>query len=824
MNLVETLLQDIRYASRSLRRSPGFAATAVLALALGIGANTAIFSVVNAVLLQPLPYPQPDRLVHLYRSFPDGNVGSASIPNFIVWRDETRIFEAIAAYDFTGPGINLMGGDTPQQVKGIHASSGYFAVFGATVAIGRAFTPDEDRASGPHVVVISNGLWRSRFGADPGIVGKTILLGDVPYEVIGVLGPDFTSDPPADVWLPLQADPNSTDQAHYLLVAARLRPGITVAQAQAAMKLAADKFRRKFAGSPLVDPQESATVIPLRDTIVSNVRPALLILLGAVGFVLLIACANVANLLLARATLRKREIAIRASLGAGRRRIIGQLLTESVMLSLAGGALGLVLGYFGVRGLLAINPGNIPRIGQNGSAISLDWRVLVFTFLVAVVTGILFGLIPAFAASRTDLNATLKESSSRSGSGFRQNKARSILVVTETSLALILLVGAALLICTFAALRSVNPGFDPYNVLTLKMSLTGTRFAKTAGVAEAVRVAEQRIGAIPGVTAIAAGCCLPLEIGPDLPFTIDGHAPKDSPYNGDEQWRNVSPDYFAVFRIPLLRGRLFNHRDTAGSDPVVIIDEAMAKKYWPKGNALGSSITIGRGLGPQVADPSRQIIGIVADIRDQSLDTDPNPMMYLPLAQVPDGVTVFLNRIIPLAWVVRTEVAPFSLNAEIQRELRTATGDLPVAHVSSMEQVVAQSIARTDFNTTLLSIFAGLALFLAAIGIYGLMAYSVQQRTQEIGIRMALGASPPNVRRMVVLQGMKLALAGVVIGVTAGLVLTRLMAGLVYGVRTWDPVVFVSAAILLGVVSWFATYIPARRASRVDPMVALRDE
>jgi putative ABC transport system permease protein len=527
-------------------------------------------------------------------------------------------------------------------------------------------------------------------------------------------------------------------------------------------------------------------------------------------------------LLLARATLRRREIAIRASLGAGRRRIIGQLLTESVMLSLAGGALGLVLGYFGVRGLLAINPGNIPRIGENGSAISLDWRVLVFTFLIAVVTGILFGLIPALTASRTDLNATLKESSSRSGSGFRQNKARSILVITETALALILLVGAALLIRTFAALRSVNSGFDAHNVLTLQMSLTGTRFAKTAGIAQAVRVAEQQAGAIPGVTAVAATCSLPLEPGIDVPFTIDGHAPKDSPYNGDEQWRNVSPDYFAVFRIPLLRGRLFNHRDTAGADPVVIIDEAMAKKYWPKGDAVGSSITIGSGL--QFADRSRQIVGIVADIRDQSLDTDPNPMMYVPLAQVADGLTAFLNRIIPLTWVVRTKVAPFSLDAEIQRELRTATGGLPIAHVRSMDQAVAQSTARTDFNTTLLSIFAAVALLLAAIGIYGLMTYSVQQRTQEIGIRMALGATPKGVRKMVVAQGMRLAAFGVVVGVGAALALTRLMAGLIYGVKPWDPAVFISVAIVLSVVSWFATYIPARRASRVDPIVCLRYE
>ncbi len=822
-SFTEHLIADIKYAVRVLWRSPAFAATAIAALALGIGANTAIFSVVNAVLLQPLSYPQPDRLVALERKFPDGNGPSTSIPKFTVWSEQTQVFQAVAAYDFAGPGINLTGGDRPEQVKGIHASAGYFEVFGAPVALGRTYTPEEDRPGGPHVLVISNGLWRGRFGSDPAIIGKTIELTGEPYEIIGVLGPRFKTDPPSDIWLPLQPDPNSTNQGHYLLCAARMRPGVTVKQAQAAMKLAAEEFRRKFPG-PLMDAKESATAVPLRDLVVSDVRTALLILLGAVGFVLLIACANVANLLLARATLRKREIAIRSALGAERRRIVFQLLTESVLLSLIGGVLGLVLGYAGVRALLAVNPVDIPRIGEHGSAVVMDWRVLVFTLLVALLTGILFGLVPAFSSSRTDLTVTLKEGSSRAGSSFRQNKARAILVVTEMALALILLVGAALLIRTFATMRSEKPGFDAHNILTMEMSLSGTRYEKTAGVAQVVREVERRVDALPGVEAVASTCCPPMTGGVDLPFTIEGHPPTDGPYNGDVFWRNVSWQYFQVFRIPLLRGRTFTENDTAGSDLVVVINEEMAKKFWPKGDAVGSRITIGHGLGPEFDEPPRQVVGIVGSTRDAGLDNDPVPMMYVPEPQVVDGITALGSRVLPINWVIRTKVAPFSMSVDLQRELRVATGGLPVAHIRTMEQVLGESTARSDFNTMLLTIFAGVALLLAAIGIYGLMAYSVQQRTQEIGIRMALGASPDNVRKMVVLQGMRLAAIGVVIGVAAALGLTRFMAGLIYGVKTWDPTVLVTVTVLLGAVSWFATYIPARRASRVDPMVSLRYE
>ncbi len=821
---METLLQNLRYGLRALAKSPGFTAIAILTLALGIGANTAIFSVVNAVLLQPLSYPNPDRLVELELSSPQGNGDITSIPKFIVWREQTQAFDSVAAYDFAGPGINLTGGDRPEQVRGIHVSSDYFRVFGAPMALGRTFTAEEDRPGGPAVALISNGLWRSRYGGDPGIINRTIDLGGEPYTVIGVLGPTFASDAKNDVWVPLKPDPNSTNQGHYLHATARLKPGVTLAQAQAAMKLAADQFNRKFPNSPVMGPGASFTAVPLRDSVIGNVRFDLLLLFGAVGFVLLIACANVANLLLARATIRRREIAIRSALGAGRARIIWQLLTESLVLSLAGGVLGLAFGYLGVRALLAMNPGDIPRVGEQGANVNLDWRVLAFTFGAAVLTGILFGLVPALSASRSDLNITLREAGSRSGAGVRHNRARAVLVITEMALALVLLVGAALLIRTFAALRGVNPGFEARNVITMQMSLTGGRFEKTTSVELLVRNSRQRVESLPGVAAAAMTCCLPLEGGFGLPFTIVGRPLKDSPYHGGAGYATVSPGYFEVFRIPVLSGRSFQDQDNSAGGRVVVITESMAKEYWPKGDALGALITIGKGIGPEFEEPPRQIVGIVGDVHQGALNRPPDQIMYVPLAQVNDAIIALNNRITPMIWVVRTKLPPFSLSADIQRELREASGGLPVAHIRGMQQVVGESIARNDFYMTLLTIFAGVALVLAAIGVYGLMAYSVQQRTQEIGVRMALGASPQQVRRMVVIQGMHLALVGVILGVGSALALTRLMSSLLFGVKPWDPAMIVLVAVLLSAVTLLATYLPARRASRVDPVIALRYE
>ncbi|MGH9640067.1 MAG: ABC transporter permease, partial [Bryobacteraceae bacterium] len=484
---------------------------AVLTLALGIGANTAIFSVIDPVLLKPLTYPNPGHIVQFMRTFANGSGTAASVPEFNIWRQQTSVFQDVSAYDFGGMGINLTGGAFPEQVRASHVTRDYFRLFGAPIERGQTFTAKEDQPNGPHVAVLSDSLWRQRYGADPHIIGKNIDLGGVPYEVIGVVGGGFHSDPAPDLWLPFQFDLNSHDQSEYFRVVGRLKPGVTIAMANARLKIATKEYWRKYMTG--VPRHMVFTVEPLRDWIVTGVRTSLLVLEAAVCFVLLIACANVANLLLVRATGRKREMAIRAAVGAGRARIVRQLLTESVLLSIIGGALGLVVGFFAMRGLLAVNPGNIPRIGQDGSAVTLDWQVLLFTLGVAIVTGILFGLIPALHASRGDLSSSWKESGIRSGGGFRQNKARSILVVTEMALAIVLLIGAALLIRSFLALNNVNPGFDPHHVLTLQTSITGPRFQKTAGVAQLARQGTERLESLPGVMAAASSCSLPLEGG-----------------------------------------------------------------------------------------------------------------------------------------------------------------------------------------------------------------------------------------------------------------------------------------------------------------------
>ena len=820
---MDAFLKDCKQSLRLFAHNLGFTIPAILALALGIGANTAIFSVVNTVLLKPLTYPHPDRIVQFMLTFPNGSAPGASVPKFMNWKSQANVFEDVSAYDFGGPGLNLTGGAYPEQIKGIHVSADYFRLFGGGTVLGRTFSSAEDSPHGGNTVVLSYGFWKRRYGGDPNMLGKSIFLGGDPYTVIGVTRPEFITDPPADVWLPFQFDPNSDDQAHYFFAAGRLKPGVTLQAANAQLKLAHEQFRRKYPNGA-AGPQEGFAVQLLRDRIVSDVRSSLLVLLVAVSFVLLIACANVANLLLVRATARRREIAIRAAVGAGRGRIIRQLLTESVILSLAGGALGLILGILGVRALLALNPGNIPRIGEHGSAVTLDWHVLLFTVGVALFVGIVFGLIPALEASRADLGLTLKESGGRSGTGFRQNKARSLLVIAEMALALVLLVGAVLLIRTFVALRTINPGFDAHNVLTLQMSLTGTRFEKTAGLAQLIRNGTQQLAAIPGVEAAGTTCCLPLEGGFGLPFIIAGRPLKNAPAHGGAGWWNVSPGYFEVYKIPLLRGRVFNERDDGAAPRVVLINQAIARQFWPKGDPLKDRLIIGHGVGPEFEEPARQIIGVVADTRDGGLNRDPQPTMFIPTAQVNDGITALNARIGPITWIVRTRVAPRTLSNIIENKLRQASGGMPVAHIRSMDEVVAQSTARADFNMLLLTIFGCSALLLAAIGIYGLMAYSVAQRTQEIGIRMALGAEAPAVRNLVVRQGMGLVLLGIAIGVAAAFGLTRLLTAFLFGVKSLDPMTFIAVPILLAAVALLAVWMPARRATRIDPLAALRYE
>ncbi len=816
------LYADVKYAFRIFIKSPGFSLVALAALALGIGANTAIFSVIDAVLLKPLTYPEPDRIVQFLLTLPGRTAVGCSATEFNILRQQTSVFEDVSAYDSGGAGMNLTGGSFPEQIHGIRVTVDYFRLFGARMIEGRTFTVEEDRPHGGHFVVMSYGLWRRRFGGDPEIIGKAIFLGGEPYTVTGIVGPEFVTDPAADVWIPFQLDPNSSDQGHTFVAAARLRRGVTLGQAVSELQLAAIQFRQKFPG--VKGPQDGFSAELLQDAVVSDIRRSLLVLIGAVSFVLLIACANVASLLLVRATGRRREIVIRAALGAKRSRLIRQLLTESIVLFVVGGGLGLILGVTGVRALLAMNPGNIPRIGQAGSAVTADWRVLVFTVGISLLTGILFGLIPALDASRADLSAVLNESGGRSGTSFRQNKTRSLLVISETALALILLVGAGLLIRSFVALRAVDPGFDPHSVLTMRMSLTGPRFQTTSGVAQLVHNSVQRLDTLPGVESAGSTCCLPLEGGPSLPFIVEGRSLGNRPSHGRAGWASVSPDYFNVLRIPVLRGRGFSDRDDSSTPPVVIVNEAMARQVWPNQDPLGARLLIGRGMGPTFEDVERQVIGIVGDVHDAGLNRNPEPAMYLPVSQVPDGITALSAQVYPIAWVVRTRVEPHSVSTEVENELRAASGDLPVGRVRTMAEILVQSTARASFNMLLLTIFGVSALMLAAIGIYGLMAYSVRQRTREIGIRMALGATRRDVRNMVVSQGMRLTLIGVGLGAAAAFGLTRLIASFLFGVKTWDPMVFVTVPIVLTAVALSAVWIPAYRATRVDPVIAIRYE
>jgi predicted permease len=823
---MEAFIRDLKQSLRLFVQSPAFTLAAVAALTLGIGANTAIFSVVNAVLLQPVGLPDADRVVVFMNVSPRGRGAAASPAKLAHYRQQTQVVQDVAAFN-TGV-MNYTGSGFPEQLRSGRVSADFFKLTAPPLVLGRTFLPEEDRPNGPRVAVISRGLWETRLHADPQIAGKSIPLGGEPYTIVGVLGHfDFREfGPTPQVWVLFQFDPNTTDQGHYFQVLGRLKPGVTLEQADARLNASAADFRNKFPTA--ISPQNSFGVRRIRDVIVGDqTKQSLWIYGGAVSFVLLIACANVANLLLVRATGRRREIAIRAAIGGSRGRIVRQLLTESVVLSLAGGVVGLFVGWAGIRALLSINTAGLPRVGENGSLVGFDWRVVAFTIGVSLLTGLIFGLIPALQTSKADLTATLKESAGRSGTGFRQNKVRSVLVVVEVALALVLLIGSALLIRTAVALGRVDAGFDTRNVLTLRMSLKGASYEKAEAVENVVRNGVERLRAIPGVVNASATCCVPLQGGYGLPFRIVGRplaADSQGPYHGGGGWTTVSPGYFEVFKIPIRRGRSFNDRDTSTSTPVVVINEAMARQYWPKADPLSDRLVIGKGVMREFeAEGERHIVGVVADIKSDGLDNDPPPQMWIPQAQVPDAANALNVSLTPISWIVRTQLPPRGLSSAIQEQLRQATG-LPVSDVQSMEEIVAISVSRQRFNMWVMTVFGGCALLLAAIGIYGLMAYSVEQRTQEIGIRLALGAQVSQVRRMVIVQGMALALVGVAIGLAAAFGLARLIATFLFGVTAKDPLVFASVPILLTIVALVAVWLPARRASAVDPLVALRYE
>jgi predicted permease len=806
-----------------MRRNAGFTAVAIAALALGIGANTAIFSVVNGVILQPLPFREPDRMVRLGEGYADGVNSSVSIPKYMAWT-HNEVFTATALYDQMGIAQTLGASDPPIQLKTLHVSQGFFGVFGSAPAQGRGFDRIEDLPGGPGAAVLSYRVWQRQFGGDRGILGRTVLLNKRPYAVVGVMPKGFESEPQADVWLPFQADPNSANQAHNLFAAARLKPGVDLSQARAQMAVIAERFRRanpKWMGSG-----ERVAVLPMRDFLVADVRPALLILMGAVGLVLLIACANVANLLLARAASRQRELAVRAAMGAGRWRVVRLLLTESALLAAAGAALGFALGAWGVRLLLVLAPGDIPRLTgdytQHAAIPWFDLRMAAFTMGVTVFTMILFGALPALRASNPDLAAALKEGG-RTVGGSSHHRTRSLLVIAETALALVLLTGAALLVRSFAGLRSVDPGFNTHHLLTFDTALTGGEYSNTAQVADLVRRATGHLETVAGVRSAASTWMLPMAgLNSDLPFVIVGRPRGKSEYDGDEQWRTVSPGYFRTLEMPLLRGRGIAERDAGGSPLVVVINDAMAKKYWPKEDPLGKVIVIGKGIGPLFEEPPREIVGIVGDVPETGLTHRDVCVMYVPQAQVANGLTELASGVIPLAWVVRTEGDPLALRRAVEREMRGVAAGIPAARFRTMDEIVWTSLARQ--NALLLTLFVAMALSLAAIGIYGLVSYTVEQRIREIGIRVALGAAHGQVLRMVVLQGAKLAAIGVAVGLVVAFGVTRVLASLLYGVKPADPLTFAGAALAIGAVAVAASYLPAWRAARVDPVRALRAE
>jgi putative ABC transport system permease protein len=811
-----TLLKDIHYAARVLRKSPGFTAVAVLAVALGVGANTAIFSVVNAVLLKPLDYRDPGQLVLINHNYKKLDLrASVSVPGYLHYRDNAKSFSDVAA--FSQLNVNMTGEGEPERVQGMAVTANLFQTLGAQAAKGRTFTAEENKEGNNRVVVLSDAFWRRRFaGLD--VIGKNVALNGENYEIVGVMprgfqfGREFAPTGP-DLWAPItftqqQLDPNTNLTNEFLGVVARMRPGVRAEQAQAEMNSIADELRRQY--MPGMDESNwGLLVTPLEEFVVGMIRTALWILLGAVGFVLLIACANVANLLLARAAARQKEVAVRAALGASRWRVVRQLLTESILLALAGGGIGLLLAVWGVDLLLKLNDNGLPRAYDIG----LDRNVLLFTLGVSFVTGVVFGLAPAFQTSRVSLHDTLKEGGRTGRAGVSQ-RVRGALVVAEISFAVVLLVGAGLLIRSFMRLEQVNPGFEPRGVLAMMVSLPGNKYASDSSRAAFMRQMLEQVRALPGVKSAATITTLPMSgFNQSGSFGIEGRPTprgQDSPHG--DRWM-ASDDYFQTMGVPLVRGRFFDAHDTGEAPGVAIIDEAMARKYWPGEDPIGKRIAF---EGTQQQPKWREIVGIVGHVKNDGLEGESRVQYYVPYAQRSGSPNLFV--------VVRADGDPASLAPSVRGAIAGVDRDLPVYRVTTMERMVADSLAQRRFSMFLLGSFAFIALALAVVGLYGVMSYSVAQRTHEIGVRMALGAQGRDILKMVVGQGLLLIAAGLAIGLAGAFALTRLMTSLLFGVSATDPLTYVGIALLLATVALLASYLPARRATKVDPLVALRYE
>jgi putative ABC transport system permease protein len=811
---MKALLRDLRYGWRMLAKAPGFAAVAMLTLALGIGASTAISTVVYGVLFRSLPFPHADRIVQL-AELSQGQLGEMDVtaPQLQTLRENSQPFEFLAGY--TDVGFNVAAGNAAEHVRGMPVSADYFQVLGVHPALGRDFLPEEDRGNGQRVAIISHDLWSRRFAGDPGMPGRKILLNGDPYTVIGVMpqgfdprvSADFNTGMAADVWVPLALVSKTVGTGENIGVIARLKPTVTPPQLQSQMSLVTQKFRKDYPHD--LSAQGSMDFLPYQFMIGGEVRPYLLVLFGAIGFVLLIACANVANLLLARGSSRGREIALRLSLGATRARLVQQLLCESLWIALGGGALGLFVANGGLRALLAIAPVGLPRVGD----IHLDGGILAFALLLSLLTGLLFGLAPAIYVTNASLAEALKEGAVKASSGKGRARFRQGLVVGEFALALVLLTGSGLMITTFVKLMNTSPGFDSHHVLTLQFWLTGSKYTTTAEVTNYYRTVVQRIEALPGVEAagiVAAG--LPLERGGNNGVRIAG--PQESKYVFSN-YREVSPGYFRAVGIPLQEGRGILESDAGGSSQVVVINQAFAKAYFAGRSPLGGHV--------YVDQVPREVIGVVRDVKSY-LDRQAPPATFVPAAQVAYDTSRMFEGWFPRSIAVRTSLDPLRLSRSVREAVAAVDPLVPVGRILSMDQLASRSVALRSFMMLLLSGFGGVALLLASVGIYGVVSYSVSQRTREIGVRMSLGARPSDVSRMILQYGLRLAMAGAVLGGGAALALTRLLQGLLYGVSMRDPLIFLSVTVLLLGVSLAACYIPACRAMRIDPIVALRYE
>jgi putative ABC transport system permease protein len=817
---MKTLWQDINYGVRTFLRSPGFTLIAIVTLALGIGINTAIFSVVNAVLLRPLPYEAPERLVLVGEVNPHAAINQVSIApaNFADYRDHSKSFQSLGLYRITArSGFNLAGDGPPERVVGATISASLFPTLGVSPKLGRGFLPEEEVQGNNNSVILSQSLWERRFGSDPDILNKSLNLNGVNYKVVGVMpqGFNFPSKDvmpnggagltkPMDLWVPLALGPKdwTARGSRYLFAVGRLKPGVSVEQAQSELGLVAAGLQQEY-----VQVKDwYAKVIPMQEQAVGSIKLALLVLFGAVGFVLLIACANVANLLLARAASRRKEMAIRVALGANRMRVVRQLLTESLLLSLSGGLLGMLLAVWAVQLLISLAPSNIPL----SAGVGLDTRVVVFTLGISFFTAILFGLAPALQASKVDLTETLK-AGGRTSSGAGGQRLRSLLVVSEIALAGLLMIGAALLVRSFVRLHNVNPGFDVSNILTFQISLPTAQYMDDPKSSNFYRQLQERVKSLPGVQSVSGTTALPMSSGSDYTsFTVVGRPPLPPGEFLFAEHIALFPDYFRTMRIPLLKGREFTPQDGHESTPVAVINEAMAKRYWPDEDPIGKRILIDYDQGV-----AREIVGVTSNVRHFGLDAEPKPEMYVPQYQY-EALSSYLT--------VRTSNDPLTLSSAVGQAARDIDKDVPIYNVTTMEQTISTSLAPQKFSTLLMGIFAGIAALLACIGLYGVIAYAVHQRHTELGIRIALGAQSRHIFGLIVGQGLKLALVGIAIGLAGAFILTRVIASLLYGVSATDPLTFIGIALLLGVVALISSFLPARRATRVDPIVTLRSE